>query len=312
MAKRNSEKSPHSTSANPLTPKTGYITDLSSTDLTEASGRELGFHAHSARARSAQSLLEFCGYVSVAYERYYAPWKQVGRKASKRTKEAKFAEAQWQDFLTELGWQDFSRYQKQIRDCAEIGRRVQILQPHSAELPSTVSALSALCKSAKTDKQLEKFATQCSPETTAAQVKQLFLPKTVASTQVEEDQASDDEVTVLGCELLLRPESTEANAAVLALLFALEMNEESLGEGTSVKGLESIDAGLAKTVEKYIDSDAIKALVALYDERLSSSVEAQAAKKAKSEENEAVNSYHRETIDRLHPKKKRDFSKLKV
>ena len=309
-AKKNAEKFPQSKALTSLKPKAGFIADLAAEDLSQASGRELGFMAHSARARSAKALLEFCSYVYVAYSRYYEPWKKVGRKGSKRLKEAKTAESHWNDFLGEIGWEDFARYQKQIRDCAAIGRRAGVLERHSPELPATVSALSTLCKSAKTDKQLEQVAKQCSPETTAAEVKQLLLPKT--STNGEQPQEVASSVDVLKCDLVLDPLSLEANAALLALIFSLEMNDEVLGEGTTIEGLGAIDSELAAAVATYMTAEPVKALVEIYDERVAQSSAIQSAKKAKQREDDETKAYVRSTMARLSPNKKRDYSKLKV
>jgi hypothetical protein len=303
LLKGNSANLPNSQT---LKAKSGYLEFASSGDLSRASGRELGHQASKARAKTAESMLEFCSLVYAAYSRFYEPWNVVGRKPVKRGAEAREAEANWKEFLVEMGWEDFPRYQKLIRETAAIGRRAQVLQSHSSDLPASVSALSTLCKLAKSDKQLETYAGKCSPEFTAVEVKQLFSPKDM------EDAQSTKSVSVLKCDLVLEPDSMEANAAVIAVLFALEMNEESLGRGTTLEGLATLDSQLATVVRTYLASSEIKTLVALYDDRLSKSEEMKKRLKKKkrefSELKKTIKAQRAETPLR----KTRDFSKIKV
>jgi hypothetical protein len=142
-------------------------------NLSQMSGEELGQAAHSARIKTARSLIAFSVYVHQAYSRYYEPWKKVGRKSAEQTKDAEVSNRHWQDFLKHLGWSDFPRYQRVIRQFASIGAKAEILEPHASDLPNTVDALSAVCHPDNSDAQIELIAKECSRDTTGADAKRL-------------------------------------------------------------------------------------------------------------------------------------------
>lgn len=251
-------------------PKHSVLLDAYEVDPVNASGRELGFRAAIARDKSAVALLEFCGFVYAAYARFYEPWKAVGRKKGKRTAEAKAAEENWREFLTEMDWADFKRHQKQIRDLVAIGRKAQLLESRRLEIPRTVSALSTLCKLSADDDQLITVAHQCTPDITAAEVKKLF--KMPGQTQTPRGSLKR-QIT-----LLLADEHVEANAAVLALIYALEMDGESLKSDARLAELDGEFPELVRRLTEYRESTQMKALVGFYDRRVNKSqAEASAA-----------------------------------
>jgi hypothetical protein len=313
--KNNSENFPISVEQVSVVPRGGLLVQALTTDLTKANGRELGLLAQSARAKSAASLLEFCVCVQVAYDRYYLPWKKVGRKGSKRVKEAREAEDHWNNFLDEIGWGDFDRYSKQIRQYAEIGRRAQVLRPHSEALPSAVSALTTLVKAAKTDAQLRKLAAKCSPESTAKDVKELVKARTAVTTpdDVEALEQQEDIAPTLKLTLNLSAEMCEANAAVLALMIALEFKKDAIGNGVTLEAARKFKFNLQGLIRAYLDSEELKRLVSLSSDRALNSEVVIAAKEAKRIAGEQmVRDIRDSAVISRRQEKKRDFSGLKV
>lgn len=253
---RNSANLPKSKT---LKPKSGYLAEYVVQDATRASGREIGHLANRARAKTAESLLEFSRLVYTAYSRFYEPWKGVGRKPKKRLNEAREAEANWQDFLTELGWEDFSRYHKTIRELAGIGKKYDLLIPKSDSLPNTVSALTVLVKNTKSERQLLDAVKKCSPETTAAEVKQLLLPAAAYA------QRSQPVKATLRLDLPIDEDAKVESAVVLAVLFLLKMNGKAIGEGSSVSALRDLNPEIESLVRQVLRSDEAKSILALTD-----------------------------------------------
>jgi hypothetical protein len=228
------------------------------------SGREMGHLANIARAKTVDSLLQLSRYVYLAWVRFYEPWKSVGRKSKTRLAEAKIAETHWNEFLSELGWSDFPRYQKQIRQLAAIGERYYLLIDYSEKLPGSVSALSVLVQQASDDGALLSAVAQCSPDSTAADVRQMFGQ--YAAPNGEWHELDGNQVSMISLELMLRPEGRVANAVVLALLFALRINKESLGEDMSLEVIGELDQDLASLTSRLLASTEIQALVRLQNQ----------------------------------------------
>lgn len=292
-----------------LKPKTGYLVEASAYDPVRASGREIGHRANIARAKTAESLLEFARFVHAAYSRFYEPWKSVGRKSKKRTVEAKNAQRDWEDFLTELGWEDFSRHQKTVRELAAIGAKYDVLIHKSDSLPNTVSALTVLVKQSKTERQLLSAVNKCSPETTAAEVKQLLLP---ASAHAHQQPTNS---TTLKVNLPIDDETVVESSVALAVLFLLKINGKAIGEGSSVNALRDLNPEIESLVKEVLRSDEAKSLLALND-RLLTETGAAKRRSAKRETELAEMRKEQERFDRLSGNKSKSdktrFASLKV
>ena len=307
--KRKSGNSENFPTSKKLKPKTGYLVEAAPYDPVRASGREIGYLANIARAKTAESLLEFARLVYAAYSRFYEPWKVVGRKSNKRIKEARQAEANWQDFLTELGWDDFPRHQKTVRAFAAIGAKYDLLIQKSDSLPNTVSALTVLVNKSKTERQLLSAVNKCSPETTAAEVKQFLLP---AVSHAHQHPANS---MTLKVNLPIDDETVVESSVVLAVLFLLKMNGKAIGEGSSVSALRDLNPEIESLVKQVLRSDEAKSLLALND-RLLSETGVTKRRSAKRDAEIAEMRIDRERIDRLNRNKtksdKSRFANLKV
>lgn len=305
-AVRNAENFPHSKK---LKPKTGYLVEASSYDPVRASGREIGHFANIARAKTAESLLEFARFVHAAYSRFYEPWKSVGRKSKKRTVEAKNAQRDWEDFLTELGWEDFSRHQKTVRELAAIGAKYDLLIQKSDSLPNTVSALKVLVKESKTERQLLSAVNKCSPETTAAEVKQFLMP---GSSHPHQQPTSS---TTLKVNLPIDDETVVESSVVLAVLFLLKINGKAIGAGSSVSALRDLNPEIESLVKQVLRSNEAKSILALTD-RLLSETGVTKRKSVKRDAEVAEMRKERERFDRLKGNKSKSdksrFANLKV
>lgn len=292
------------------TPKQGVLVSIDTNDLNSATGQQFGYAAHLARLKTQQSILEFSRYVYLAYNRFYEPWKQVGRKSKDRLKEAKIAHHHWEAFLIELGWEDFPRYHKQIRDLAAIGKRFDQLKPHTQSLPNSVSALSTLCKKSTTDAQFTKVLNLVTPELTAAGAKKLVATGQTRSQLIAQLYAPKPKFDVINISLVLDDSKTESHAAVLALLSLLNLEGDTLPKGSTVKDILASRPKLKSTVAKFVASLEMKALVGLHGSFVSNSPAFKSALKKAHKENQVI----REQLASLHrsSNKKLDYSKLKV
>jgi hypothetical protein len=273
-------------------------------DFYRYSGRDLGFIAAQVRQKSAEAFLELGRYVNFAYELWYEPWKKVGRKQKKRIREAIEAETNWNDFLDELGYGDFKRYNKQIRQLAAIGKKYDALKTFLDRLPESQSALYTLVNKVEKDQDFASVLQQCSKDFTAADVKKLF-PK---NTSYEPP-------------LRISIPLAEADHVENALLFAVALHLgkdkpdlQTVAFNGLVKMLKKFrepkhklnDQPLFRFTKKFVDSDEFKNLMTLY-------------KKLVKEKNEqdfkdwkTLDEPRFEALGKLYGAKKRDFSKLKV
>ena len=281
-----------------------FLPDGSTEDFYRMTGRDLGLIAAGARQKSAEAFLELGRYVNFAYELWYEPWKKVGRKQKKRLKEAVDAETNWTDFLDELGYGDFKRYNKQIRQLAAIGKKYDALKTYLDRLPDSQSALYTLVNKVDKDQDFASLLQQCSKDFTAADVKKLF-PK---NTSYEPP-------------LRISIPLAEADQVENALLFAVALHLgkdkpdlQTVAFNGLVKMLKKFrepknklnDQPLFLFTKKFVDSDEFKNLMALY-------------KKIVKEKNEqdlknwkTLDEPRFEALGKLYGAKKRDFSKLKV
>jgi hypothetical protein len=257
------------------------------------------------RQKSAEAFLELGRMVNFASELWYEPWKSVGRKNKKRVKEAISAEANWKDFLTELGYSDFKRYRKQIHQLAAIGKRYDALKTHLDRLPDSQSALYTLVNKADKDQDFASLLEKCSSDFTAADVKRLF-PK---NTSYEPP-------------LRISIPLVEADEVENALLFAVALHLgkdkpdlQTVAFDGLVKMLKKFrkpksrlnDQSLFRLTKKFTDSDEFKALMTLYKKL------AKEKNKQDFEDWKTLDEPRFGAIGKLYgTKKKRDFSNLKV
>ena len=281
-----------------------FLPDGMSDDFYNLTGRDLGLIAAGARQKSAEAFLELGRYVNFAYELWYEPWKKVGRKQKNRIKEAVQAERNWTDFLDELGYGDFKRYNKQIRQLAAIGKKYDALKSYLDRLPDSQSALYLLVNKVDKDQDFASLLQQCSKDFAAVDVKKLF-PK----------ETSYEPPLRISIPL------AEADPVENALLFAVALhlgNDKPDLQTVAFNGLVKMlkkfrkpnsklsDQPLFKFIKKFIDSDEFKNLMTLY-------------KKIAQEKNEqdfkdwkTFDEPRFEALGKLYGAKKRDFSKLKV
>jgi len=281
-----------------------FLPDGMSDDFYGMTGRDLGLIAAGARQKSAEAFLELGRYVNFAYELWYEPWKKVGRKQKKRLKEAVEAETNWTDFLDELGYGDFKRYNKQIRQLAAIGKKYDALKTYLDRLPDSQSALYTLVNKVDKDQDFASLLQQCSKDFTAADVKRLF-PK---NTSYEPP---------LRISIPLAEADQVENALLFAMALHLGKDKPDL-QTVAFNGLVTMlkkfrepkhklnDQPLFRFTKKFVDSDEFKNLMVLY-------------KKLVKEKNEqdfkdwkTLDEPRFDALGKLYGAKKRDFSKLKV
>jgi len=284
---------------------TDFLPDGMSEDFYGVTGKDLGYIAAQVRQKSAEAYLELGRMVNFAYELWYEPWKKVGRKKSKRIKEAVTADQNWNEFLEELGYDDFKRYNKQIRQLNAIGKRYHALKAYLDRLPDSQSALYLLVNKADKDQDFAKLAEQCSKDFTAKDVKKLFPKKNSAyepPLRISIPLAETDEVE---------------NALLFAVAFHIGKNKPELQTAAwdgFVKMLKKFrnpksklsDQSLFKMTKQFVDSDAFKRLIEFY-------------KKAAGEKRErdlkdwkTLDEPLFEAMGKFARARQRDFSKLKV
>jgi hypothetical protein len=287
--------------------KAGSLTDFlpagSSEDFYQTNGKDLGYLAAQVRQKSAEAFLELGRYVNFAYELWYEPWKKVGRKQKKRVKEAIEAETNWNDFLNELGYSDFRRYNKQIRQLVAIGKRYDALKTFLDHLPESQSALYTLVNKVEKDQDFAAILENCSKDFTANDVKKLF-PKNTSydpPLRINISLAEGDEVE---------------NALLFALAFHLgkaKPDLQAVAWSGFVKLLKKFrdpkkklsDQSLFKLTKQFIDSEEFKNLIALYKKVSTEKKKQDLSDWGTLKENEFM-------LERLYGKKRRDYSKLKV
>lgn len=273
-------------------------------DFYRYSGRDLGFIAAQVRQKSAEAFLELGRYVNFAYELWYEPWKKVGRKQKKRIREAIEAETNWNDFLDELGYGDFKRYNKQIRQLAAIGKKYDALKTFLDRLPESQSALYTLVNKVEKDQDFASVLQQCSKDFTAADVKKLF-PK------------NSSYEPPLRISIPLAEADHVENALLFAVALHLGKNKPDL-QTVAFDGLVKMlkkfqppksrlnDQPLFRLTKKFINSDEFKNLMVLYKKLL----------KEKNEQDfkdwSTLDEHVLDGLRKLYGTKKRDFSKLKV
>jgi hypothetical protein len=307
---KNTGNFPYFNKSKSLKPKGGLLPIEIGKNVERASGKELGFLAFSAKTKTAEALLEFSYYVYSAYSRFYEPWKKVGRKGSKRIKEALEADRNWEEFLKEMGWEDFKRHQKQIRQFALIGRKAKVLDSVVTELPNTVSTLAVICKSVDDDKTLKKIAKQCSSDTTAKEARLLIKEHTNKGKETEVEEG--EFVEVMKADFVFSLENLEANAAVIALIEKLELFNDCFGENVTVESINDVQPELYQTIQKFLNSDQLSKLVELYDNLLKDSDFHNAIVAQHEHHWNEVRDQIRKSNVNNDKKTKRDFSKLKV
>jgi hypothetical protein len=285
---------------------THFLPAGSSEDFYQYNGKDLGFLAAQVRRKSAEAFLELGRMVNFASELWYEPWKSVGRKNKKRVKEAIAADANWNDFLAELGYSDFKRYRKQINQLVAIGKRYDALKTYLDRLPDSQSALYTLVNKADKDRDFASLLERCSSDFTAADVKKLF-PK---NTSYEPP-------------LRISIPLAEADEVENALLFAVALHLgkknkpdlQTVAFDGLVKMLKKFrkpksrlnDQSLFRFTKKFTESDELKNLMTLY-QKLSKEKNKQDFQDWKTLDEPRFGS-----IGKLYgTKKKRDFSNLKV
>ena len=280
-----------------------FLPDGSSEDFYRMNGRDLGYIAAGVRQKSAEAFLELGRYVNIAYELWYEPWKKVGRKQKNRLKEAIDAETNWNDFLDELGYSDFQRYNKQIRQLVAIGKRYDALKTYLDHLPESQSALYTLVNKVEKDQDFSLVLEKCSKDFTAADVKNLF-PK---NTSYEPP---------LRIHISLAEADVVENALLFALSFELGKNKSDLQAvawNGFVKMLKKFqdpkkklsDQSLFQLTKDFMSSEEFKNLVTLYRKVSKEKNEKDFSDWSTLKENEFL-------LERFYGKKKRDYSKLKV
>jgi hypothetical protein len=211
------------------------------------SGRELGIRATHYRTKTTEGLLEVARCVYEAHNRWYAPWKAIGRPKRKvRDKYRLSAARQWQDFLTETGWK-FSKHAKLIGRLAQIGERAQLLKSNSANLPNSLEALALLTGKALTNKVVERVASQLSAASTAHDTLQAI--ESVTGTRAVKSVAGRD-----GADLARYVRDGSDRAIVLrAALIAL-------GEVLNIRAPSESDDRTMFVIEALRDSNEVQAL----------------------------------------------------
>jgi hypothetical protein len=281
-----------------------FLPDGMSDDFYGMTGRDLGLIAATVRQKSAEAFLELGRMVNWAYELWYEPWKKVGRKQKKRLKEAVEAEANWNDFLDELGYSDFKRYNKQIRQLAAIGKKYDALKTFLDRLPESQSALYTLVNKVDKDQDFASVLQQCSKDFTAADVKKLFPKNTsyepplrISIPLAEADQVENALLFAVALHLgKNRPDlQTVAFDGLVKMLKKFQKPKSRLN-----------DQPLFRLTKKFIDSDEFKNLMVLYKKLL----------KEKNEQDfkdwSTLDEPILDGLRKLYGTKKRDFSKLKV
>lgn len=274
-----------------------YIPREETQDLSTISGRDLGHRAAKVRQKSAENFLELGRLVNHAYERWYEPWKKVGRKTKKRSKEATYAANQWNDFLLELGYEDFKRYKKQIAQLAQIGKHYSELKAHLDVLPDSQSALHTIVSKVDKNTPLAKVLGFCSKDLTAAEAKKLFPKKTIYQPplRININLAEADEVAnalIFAVALHVGKTATHPNLQVSALNGLVKMLKKFRLPNSALT-----EQSLLRTTQQFVNSEQFKNLLVLYES---------VAQQKRTEDMEKLETQFGK------PKKRRDFSKLHV
>jgi len=268
-------------------------------------GKDLGYLAARVRQKSAESFLELGRMVHIAYDLWYEPWKKVGRSRKKKSKDHREAERNWLEFLEELGYEDFKRYNKQIRQLNAIGKRYDALKTYLDRLPDSQSALYLLVNKADKDRDFAKLAEQCSKNFTAKDVKKLF-PK------------NSSYEPPLRINIPLAEADLVENALLFAVAFGIGKNMSENFRTAAWNGFMKMlrklgdpkrqltDQSLFKLLKQFKDSSEFKSLIELY-KKVTREKKDQDFKDWKTLDEPLF-----KAVRMLYGGKKRDFSKLKV
>jgi len=284
---------------------TDFLPDGNSDDFYRMTGKDLGYLAARVRQKSAESFLELGRMVHIAYDLWYEPWKKVGRSRKKKSKDHREAERNWLEFLEELGYEDFKRYNKQIRQLNAIGKRYDALKTYLDRLPDSQSALYLLVNKADKDRDFAKLAEQCSKNFTAKDVKKLF-PK------------NSSYEPPLRINIPLAEADLVENALLFAVAFGIGKNMSENFRTAAWNGFMKMlrklgdpkrqltDQSLFKLLKQFKDSSEFKSLIELY-KKVTREKKDQDFKDWKTLDEPLF-----KAVRMLYGGKKRDFSKLKV
>jgi len=284
---------------------TKFLPDGGSDDFYGMTGKDLGYLAAQVRRKSAEAFLELGRMVHWAYDLWYVPFKKVGRSRKNKIKEQRDAEQNWKEFLEELGYGDFKRFNKQIRQLNAIGKRYDALKTYLDRLPDSQSALYLLVNKADKDKDFAKLAEQCSKDFTAKDIKGLF-PKNNSAYEPP-----------LRTNITLAEADEVENALLFAVALHIGKNKPEL-QTAAWNGLVKMlgkfkdpkrqlsDQSLFKLTKQFIDSSEFKSLIEFY-KKVSREKHHQDMAEAK-----AGYTGYLEMMSKFAKTQRRDFSKLKV
>lgn len=272
-------------------------------EFSGMSGKELGVQAAVVRKKSAEAFLELGLIVNWAYELWYEPYKSTGRKKTKKSREFQDAERNWNDFLGELGYDDFKRYNKTIRQLNAIGKNYDSLKVHLDKLPESQSALYLLVSKAEKNKNFSALMNKCSKEMTAKEIKTLFPknssyepPLRISIPLAEADVVENALLLSLACQLGKgKPMSVIAWTGLVEALKKFRDPKKKIS-----------DQALFRLVETFIKSSEYKALIEFYKKVLREKHHQDMA------DVKAQNRNFLDAMGKVVKTKKRDFSKLKV
>jgi len=230
-------------------------------EFSGMSGKELGIQAAVVRKKSAEAFLELGLMVNWAYELWYEPYKSIGRKKKKKSRDFQDAERNWNDFLGELGYDDFKRYNKTIRQLNAIGKNYDSLKAHLDKLPESQSALYLLVSKAEKNKNFSALMSKCSKEMTAKEIKTLFPknssyepPLRISIPLAEADVVENALLLSLACQLGKgKPMSVIAWNGLLKTLKKFQDPKKKIS-----------DQETFRLVEIFIKSSEYKALIEFY------------------------------------------------
>jgi hypothetical protein len=160
------------------------LTDQSIDDITL--GAELGHTARAFLIKTSRSILGAAKVIHKAYQLYYLPRAKVGRPRKIKpgsvlgpvverppSAEQQEQERQWNAFLEAGGFQ-MDRHQKLLRNYWRIGKRLDILEKYSENLPNCLDGLAALCEDDVTLEDMMAVLSESTPTTTAADTRSLL------------------------------------------------------------------------------------------------------------------------------------------
>jgi hypothetical protein len=150
------------------------LTEQSLDELTL--GAELGHVARSFLIKNTESILACARVIHKAYDLYYAPRAKRGKphKGTLFAKRQDELEKQWNAFLEASGFQ-MPQHHKLLRQYWTIGKREPLLRKYSENLPNSVDGIVALCEKDVTPEEFSLVIGECSPSTTAAEIRRLIL-----------------------------------------------------------------------------------------------------------------------------------------